>query len=475
MLSWFREQAPIRTKLRTLGIVYTLLMMLSVGSVLLWQAPGSGMAGLWPAMALVLVTAGVAIVTGRAIATPYVDTVVRMEGLAAGDLESPVAYTEYHDCVGRMTKAMHVFRDTAIAQRQTAVDQKIVVDAMNDALHRVAGGDLAVRLDTPFVSEYEPMRQNFNAAIAAMVTTVQGVTTTTATIHSGVGEIARASDELSHRTEQQAASLEETAAAMDQITATVSETAAGAVRANTVVAQTRSDAEDGGRIVGEAVQAMGGIERASKEISEIISVIDGIAFQTNLLALNAGVEAARAGDAGRGFAVVASEVRALAQRSAEAAKDVKSRITASSQQVDKGVALVGDTGRALTRIVERIGQVSELVGVIAASAEQQSSALQQVNIAIGEMDSVTQTNAAMVEESNAASRTLAVEADELTRYVSRFRLGAGAAAPVAALGRQAPSRAPTAKAVARPAAGRIRSNGALALKVEPDTDDWSRF
>ena len=209
---------------------------------------------------------------------------------------------------------------------------------------------------------------------------------------------------------------------MQQITTTVRQTADGASQANRIVGEARNEAEESGEIVRRAVEAMSGIERASTEISEIISVIDGISFQTNLLALNAGVEAARAGEAGKGFAVVASEVRALAQRSAEAAKDVKTRIMASSDQVAAGVELVNETGEALQRIIGRIGEISDLVSRIAASAGQQSIGLQQVNTAMSEMDSVTQRNAAMVEQATAAARSLAQEAEVLAREVARFQL-----------------------------------------------------
>jgi methyl-accepting chemotaxis protein len=203
----------------------------------------------------------------------------------------------------------------------------------------------------------------------------------------------------------------------------VRQAASGANRANSVVAEARVEAEQSGAVVSRAVDAMSGIERSSSEISEIISVIDGIAFQTNLLALNAGVEAARAGDAGKGFAVVASEVRALAQRSAEAAKDVKTRILASSQQVDAGVELVSETGKALQRIIGRFGEISTLVSQIAMAAEQQADSLQQINTAVSEMDGVTQQNAAMAEQATAAARTLSTEADELARQVARFAIG----------------------------------------------------
>jgi methyl-accepting chemotaxis protein len=289
-------------------------------------------------------------------------------------------------------------------------------------------------------------------------------------VSAGAADIGQSSDDLSRRTEQQAASLEETAAAMDEITAAVKKTAEGANRADGVVGEARHEAEQSGDVVRRAVAAMTGIERSSAEISDIITVIDGIAFQTNLLALNAGVEAARAGDAGRGFAVVASEVRALAQRSAEAAKDVKTRNLASSEQVDVGVELVGETGKALDRIIVRIGEISGLVSTIATSAEQQATGLQQVNTAVSEMDGVTQQNAALVEESNAAARDLSDEADTLARQVARFRVGERAAPVVQAVPAVHKLQDRVAKAsrrIARPA----RGNAAVAVRE----DDWSAF
>ncbi|MHC3126375.1 hypothetical protein OB03_03300, partial [Brevundimonas sp. GN22] len=274
-------------------------------------------------------------------------------------------------------------------------------------------------------------------------------------------EISAASNDLSHRTEQQAATLEETAAALDQITVTVSRTADGAKEAASVVLGARSDAEHSGVVMNNAVQAMTAIESSSNQISAIIGVIDEIAFQTNLLALNAGVEAARAGDAGRGFAVVASEVRALAQRSAAAAKEIKTLISASGQQVSKGVDLVGQTGDALGRIVQRVAQIDALVNEIAASAQEQSTGLAQVNTAVNQMDQVTQQNAAMVEESTAACHALATEAEELAKSVSRFvvsqKLATRAKAPAQAHVVQ-PAVRPAAPVAPRPAPAAAKAN-----------------
>ncbi|HEX3984553.1 MAG TPA: methyl-accepting chemotaxis protein, partial [Acidisoma sp.] len=252
---------------------------------------------------------------------------------------------------------------------------------------------------------------------------MQSVAANTAAVRSGAAEIGQATDDLSHRTEQQAASLEETAAALDEITATVRKTAASVDEARHLVEEARGGAERSGKVVRDAVAAMGGIENSSRQIGNIIGVIDEIAFQTNLLALNAGVEAARAGEAGRGFAVVATEVRALAQRSADAAKEIKTLISASGQQVALGVKLVGETGQALSMIVEQVMRLNGLVGEIAASAGEQATGLQQVNTAVNQMDQVTQQNAAMVEEATAATHGLTHEAEELAQRVGQFDVG----------------------------------------------------
>ena len=322
-----------------------------------------------------------------------------------------------------LVKASLIDMDIALAAYFEAeqAGRRAVIERCGQVFERMANGDLTETLDG-LPAEYQALADSFEAMRSQMSTTLGVVTRSSQQIRTGSGDIRQASDDLSQRTEQQAASLEETAAAMDEITTTVRQTADGATQANRIVGEARSEAEESGQIVRRAVEAMGGIERSSAEISEIITVIDGISFQTNLLALNAGVEAARAGEAGKGFAVVASEVRALAQRSADAAKDVKTRIMASSEQVGAGVELVNEAGQALQRIIGRIGEISELVSRIAASASQQSIGLGQVNTAVSEMDAVTQRNAAMVEQATAAARTLAAEAETLSREVARFRL-----------------------------------------------------
>ena len=294
---------------------------------------------------------------------------------------------------------------------------------LGEGLARLAANDVERGIDRPFAPAFDKLRQDFNAAIESLRSTLVAVTESVGIVANGATEIDTASDDLSRRTEQQAASLEETAAALDQVTATVRKTAEGAREARSVVTEARGDAEKSGQIVQRAVEAMGRIEKSSQQISQIIGVIDEIAFQTNLLALNAGVEAARAGDAGRGFAVVASEVRALAQRSADAAKEIKGLISASAKEVETGVKLVGETGDSLSRIVDKVAQINSVVANIAAGTEEQSTALQQVNSAINQMDQATQQNAAMAEQASAASRSMTSEIRNLSDAVGSFKVG----------------------------------------------------
>ncbi len=295
-------------------------------------------------------------------------------------------------------------------------------------LARLSDGDLQQRFSTPFFDALEPFRADFNAALGALDQSMLAVDANTHAIQGGAREISSAAEDLSQRTQQQASSLEETAAALAEITTTVRNTAESAVHARDVVGDAKEDAEKTGGVVREAVEAMSAIDNSSKQISQIIGVIDEIAFQTNLLALNAGVEAARAGDAGRGFAVVASEVRALAQRSAEAAKEIKALIRTSEERVGQGAALVARTGEALQRIVSRVLEIAQIVGGISAGVQEQSTALEEVNKAIGEMDGVTQANAGMVEETTAAVHNLSQQAEELAGLVGKYKITGGAEA-----------------------------------------------
>jgi methyl-accepting chemotaxis protein len=309
------------------------------------------------------------------------------------------------------------------AERRTAAEtQARAMRRLGEGLTALAAGDLRARIDGDFPAEYAAIQSDFNAAMHQLAEVMSVIIDTADRVGSATGEIGQAADDLSRRTEQQAASLEETAAALDEITATVRTTADGATQARSVVAAAKGDAERSGEVVRNAVAAMGEIEASAKQISQIIGVIDEIAFQTNLLALNAGVEAARAGDAGKGFAVVASEVRALAQRSADAAKEIKTLISASTQQVGQGVTLVGETGQALQRIAAQVADINAVVSEIAASAAEQATGLQEVNTAVNQMDQVTQQNAAMVEQTTAASHSLRQEAGQLAELIGRFRV-----------------------------------------------------
>lgn len=459
MLAWFREVAPIKRKLMLAFGILTLLVGIGLmaGWWALWclaaSAPPAALASAETGLAVVSAAVLIASVVlgrifARAIFIPYVETVVRMEALALGDTAAPIRFSAYKDCVGRMARAMEIFRENAIArgkaeaeaqairaaavqtQREAeaaaiAAQTTMIVGSIGAALKRLSSGDFTQQLDAALPEDYEPLRQNLNTATQALQDLLRKVSANTTSLQSGCAEIAHAADDLSRRTEQQAASLEQTAAALDQITATVQKTAENAKHAHSVVSDTRVGAARSGEIVGQAVAAMDEIEKSSQQIGQIIGVIDEIAFQTNLLALNAGVEAARAGDAGRGFAVVASEVRGLAQRSAAAAKEIKALVSTSSKQVGIGVKLVGETGGALNRIVQQVVELSGVVSDISASAQEQSTALREVNSAINQMDQVTQQNAAMVEQTTAASHSLTQDAGELLILTHLFRVNEG--------------------------------------------------
>ena len=315
-------------------------------------------------------------------------------------------------------------------QRQVAAaGQRQVVARLSTALARLSAGELDCALTEAFPDDYARLRDDFNAAVAALRDTVESLSEAATGVEGGAGEISRASDDLSHRAEQQAAGLEETAAALDQITANVRMTAEGAQRAGQAVRAVRDDAQASGESARKAVSAMAAIAESSQKIGGIVGVMDEIAFQTTLLALNAGVEAARAGEAGRGFAVVASEVRALAQRSATAAKEIKALMGEAAREVDIGVDSVGEAGRALERIATEVAQVDHTVAEIAAGAREQATGLQQVNTAVNRIDQITQQNAAVAEQSTAAARALASEAEALSALAARFDLGGPQAAP----------------------------------------------
>ncbi|MBB3562285.1 methyl-accepting chemotaxis protein [Rhizobium sp. BK512] len=423
----------------------------------------------------VLAAVGISVAVAQiGIAGPMMQLRLRMTRLAEGDTASDISGLDRGDEVGQMAKAVSIFRDNAIerariearaeadrslgdnerrereAQKAAeAADLERAVNALGDGLRRLSAGDVASHIETPFVAHLDALRRDFNNSIEKLNETLHTVGSNARAIGAGANEIRSSADELSKRTEQQAASVEETAAALEEITTTVRDAAKRAEEASQLVARTRLGAEKSGDVVRKAVAAMQQIEQSSVEIGNIIGVIDDIAFQTNLLALNAGVEAARAGEAGKGFAVVAQEVRELAQRSANAAKEIKALITTSGTHVQTGVSLVGETGKALDAIVHEVQEINQHVHAIAEAAREQSTGLQEINTAVNTMDQGTQQNAAMVEESTAASHGLATEAAALNNLLGQFRLsGTGgfvASAPI-------PTAPAAPRAATRPAA-----------------------
>ena len=402
-------------------------------------------------IATVLAVAGmiglVAILLSKLVIKPVTQMTSVMEELAAGQLQVAIPGQNRTDQIGSMASALTVFRTNAIERqrlegdaKQTrasserervdreqksakdAADIQLVVDALAKGLAHLSDGDLNYRIATPFVSHLDRLREDFNNSIGKLNEVLTTVGQNARAIDAGASEIRQSADDLAQRTEQQAASVEETAAALEQVTTTVKDSARRAEEVGRLVNRTRGNAEQSGIVVGDAVNAMHGIEQSSAEISKIIGVIDQIAFQTNLLALNAGVEAARAGEAGKGFAVVAQEVRDLAQRSANAAKEIKALINTSASQVETGVALVGNAGLALATIVAEVQEINGHIDAIVVASREQSTGLQEINTAINTIDQGTQQNAAMVEEQTAASHGLAAEADELKRLLAQFAL-----------------------------------------------------
>ncbi|EHS49579.1 methyl-accepting chemotaxis sensory transducer [Rhizobium sp. PDO1-076] len=424
--------------------------------------------------------------------------------LANGDLNVAIEKGG-KDEIGKMAEAMQVFREAAIAnnrlqgeaeqnRKQAELDRiaaqeraesdaaerlRIATSGLAHGLKRLAAGELSFQLNEAFAPDFEALRHDFNQSVRQLNTTMGSIANSVATIETGTREIASGTDHLSKRTEQQAAALEQTAAAVEQITANVVNSTKRTEEARGVATQANSSATESSKVVAHAEDAMRKIEQSSQQISNIIGVIDEIAFQTNLLALNAGVEAARAGEAGKGFAVVAQEVRELAQRSANAAKEIKALIHNSTTEVSSGVDLVRKTGEALRTIGGFIAEMNTHMDAIAISAKEQSTGLSEVNHAVNSMDQTTQQNAAMVEESNAASGALAGEAAKLRELISQFAIEATASAQSSGLRETAramaqPTRSPAARPVQQPArtsAPMPRSHGNAAVAQ----DSWEEF
>ncbi|MGV2099462.1 methyl-accepting chemotaxis protein [Rhizobium sp. 21-4511-3d] len=398
-----------------------------------------------------IVTLLIAYAIVRSVTGPVARIGAAMHAIATDDSAAAVVDSERRDEIGHMAKALLVLRDSMIERsemrsredsrqreldgerrsseqrmRSSAERQNHAMMTLGQGLERLAAGDLTVTVGD-LGEEYSKLRSDFNAAAGALASVIQAISESSHVVNDSASDISEATSNLSKRTEQQAAALEETAAALDEITATVRTASERATEAREMVSETKTSAGKSGEIVRNAVAAMSRIEDSSSRIGQIIGVIDEIAFQTNLLALNAGVEAARAGEAGRGFAVVAQEVRELAQRSANAAKEIKTLISNSAAEVETGVSLVRSTGDALVEIEALVNKVNDHVNSIATAAREQATGLQEINTSVNHMDQMTQQNAAMVEETTAASQTLATESNQLRTLLSNFRLGQGQA------------------------------------------------
>ena len=398
----------------------------------------------------VLAAIGLSIAVSLHLSVPLGRLVRDMRRLADGDTDLELGVAGRRDEIGDIGRALAIFRDTSLdrealqraaemeKERQHMLEERArreaerleearrleeAIDLLGRGLHHLAEGKLFYRIDHALAPNVEKLRLDFNSAMERVQRALAEVGGCAADIQTGSGEISGVADDLSHRVEQQASSLQQTASALDQITNAVGKTAEGAGHARAVVASAKKGAEAAGVVVGQAIDAINRIETSSQKIGQIIGVIDEIAFQTNLLALNAGVEAARAGEAGRGFAVVALEVRALAQRSADAAREIKALISNSKAEVDQGVERVTDTGRSLRAIVGQVAEINEAVASIAESANLQSKQLREINGAVTNMDQVTQRNTLIVQRATATSHALGAQTGRLQKLMAGFDLG----------------------------------------------------
>ncbi len=397
-------------------------------------------------LSVVVFLAGLVTIRQRAI-RPITKMTTAMSKMAGGNLDEAAPYADRTDEIGAMSAALNVFRTAGLENRslhdqaeasraQTEIERrgreaerleearqvKMVIDALGAGLGRLAQCNMQTTIDSSFSEQFEPLRADFNNSLANFQTTLEEVLQKTRLVHGNGTEMQEAAHSLSKRTEEQASALEETSAALEEVTATVRSSSERSLETRHLVADAKQCAHASIMTVQESVAAMNRIQAASGEITQIIGVIDEIAFQTNLLALNAGVEAARAGDQGKGFAVVAHEVRELAQRSAKAAKEIKALIVNSSNEVSTGVRLVGETGIALRKIEGFVSEIDAKVEAIATSSVEQATGLQEISSAVNALDQMTQRNAAMAEETTALSNELFSGSSVLTELVGRFKL-----------------------------------------------------
>ena len=414
-------------------------------------------------LALMVVTlAGLALLVfgNRVLLRPLGALQQVMDRIRSGQLEGDVPCIERGDELGGFARGINAWR-TSILEAQAMAEQDRLREAEQDrvvgdltqGLARLAKLDLTAQIPSPpgnpFPERYQALRQDFNDVVRSLAETLGLIRQTALSIDTGASEFNAIAQDMSNRTETQAATLEETAAALDELTASVQSTAENAANADSAMAENGRQAQEGGRVVHKAITAMEAIEQSSRQITRITDVIDDIAFQTNLLALNAGVEAARAGDAGKGFAVVASEVRSLAQRASESAKEIKRLISQSTEQVEAGSALVHETGQALTSMIDRIRAVTSLIADIASSAREQSLGLSEINTGVKQLDEVTQRNAAVVVQSTTSSEALHNDALRLSESLARFNLGGASAVAVMPVSAPLPAFTPVAAPVAR--------------------------